>query len=200
MPRAFSSRVPSHSVHNTRSLFPQRDPNPEPSNHLDKGECEEDAVLQPIASPSRSLVRRVVPTPSTVSGTAIDGRRRAKRVNVKRRENREQGPDRRLCAPVVKRSQLLGHRKAQQVAEAEEGEDGAQEGEGVALGVEAAGVGYAHALAEDLHENLVGYSAGVGDEDEAEGYVEEGYGCDEGFGGDDCHGCLGKGGRDLEEA
>lgn len=69
----------------------------------------------------------------------------------------------------------------------------------MALGVEAAGVGYAHALAENLHGNLVGYAAGVGDEDEAEGYVEEGYGCDEGFGGDYCHGCLGLGclGRGL---
>lgn len=58
------------------------------------------------------------------------------------REERERERERHtLCAPVVKRSQLLGHRKAQQVAEAEEGEDGAQEGEGVALGVEAAGVG-----------------------------------------------------------
>jgi hypothetical protein len=41
-------------------LLTQRDPDPEPADHFNKGEGEEDAILKRVAAPGRWVVRGVV--------------------------------------------------------------------------------------------------------------------------------------------
>ncbi len=66
------------------ALLPQRHPDPEPADHLDEGEGEEDAVLERIAAPARGGVHRIVDVRRRV-GEAAPGR-----VGIERRGGGEE--------------------------------------------------------------------------------------------------------------
>lgn len=57
---SLTNSIPPHAIHNTLLLFPQRNPHPEPGNHLDKDERKKDAILKGVAAPGGWLVGRVV--------------------------------------------------------------------------------------------------------------------------------------------
>jgi len=58
-------------------LLSQRNPDPEPANHLDKHKGEEDAVFKAVAAPAPGLVRRIHPVgrgmrhPATRASTTV---------------------------------------------------------------------------------------------------------------------------------
>lgn len=58
--------APPHPLYNTGSLLSQRNPHPEPGDHLDEYECEEDAILKTVAAPRCGRVGRVVAGASSV--------------------------------------------------------------------------------------------------------------------------------------
>lgn len=128
---------------NLPRLLLDRDPDPQPANHLDKNKNEEDAVLQPIPAPPRRRVagagatdgRRSHPAAALV---AVEGRRRAEQEGVAQQQQREEEAQRRLRAPVVDQAGFLGQGQRDEVGEAPEGEHDGEEGEGRGLGFEAA--------------------------------------------------------------
>lgn len=92
-----------------------------------------------------------------------------------------------LHSPVVV-GKVVGEAVGQEVAEADGGEDDAEEGDGGGLGFEGPRVGKAHGFAEEVDDALVSEGRGVGEEEEAQGEVEEADRGDDCFGGYERHG------------
>lgn len=101
---------------------------------------------------------------------------------------RKKKKTRTLGAPVVHQRNLLGHAQTDQVRKAQEEKQRRHEGQRAGRGVETACMRQPHALAEDVHQCLVGNGARAGQEEPGEGYVQDGYRGDDGAAGDESHG------------
>lgn len=78
-----------------------------------------------------------------------------------------------LSAPVLEQAHLLGQAEGDEVRQAHGREDDGEEGQGGRVRLEGPVVRHPHGLAQGPDEGLVGDGHGVGEEEEAQGDVEE---------------------------
>lgn len=126
-------------------LLAQRDPDPEPAHHFDKGKCEEDAIAQPVPA-----------APVLEAAAALEGHRapRAQAAAAGRREKSDDGQDReeqdpegRLRSPVVHEPDLLGEGEGQNIGQAKNEEEEREERGRGRRRVEGGCLGHAHGFA-----------------------------------------------------
>lgn len=82
----------------------------------------------------------------------------------------------------MQHAHVLGQAEGDEVRDAKEGEDEGQQRQSRRRGLEAARVRQAHGLADHVDQRLLGDGGRVGQEEEAQGDVEEGQGGDDGLG------------------
>lgn len=104
------------SLHDAHALLAQRDPKPEPRDHLDEDKGEDDTILEAVGRRAAPAAKEARFTAGAV-GVDAQGARRSKGVAVKDEAHGEDESNGCLGAPVVERAQLLGHGEGDEVAQ-----------------------------------------------------------------------------------